>query len=184
MQVFYALPFVLLSLVTFLLFLVIPRFRKYALRALVVPAAFGGLSIVFLLLGAILGDAVVEHLRLGGVQVIAVALEITLYISGGALGAWLAVKVVRRFEEGLLKAPHARELAIRLVIGLIVFGLVSFVSMGVAEGFDTGSDSVREFLVMAAASLLVGLSAGTLAYLLAKRIQGRALVSREPSNAQ
>ena len=41
MQVIYALPFVLLSIVSFLVCVAVPRWRRYSFQALVAPVAFG-----------------------------------------------------------------------------------------------------------------------------------------------
>ena len=46
MQIIYAAPFILLSLLCFGVFLAVPRFRRFALAALVAPVAFGFCAIV------------------------------------------------------------------------------------------------------------------------------------------
>lgn len=46
MQVFYALPFIALSAICFVICLVIPRLRRFALTAAVSPVAFGFCSVV------------------------------------------------------------------------------------------------------------------------------------------
>lgn len=46
MQVIYAIPFVLISVVAFLVCIVVPPWRRYKLHVLVAPVAFGLCSIV------------------------------------------------------------------------------------------------------------------------------------------
>lgn len=185
MQLLYALPFILLSLIVFVIFLTVPRLRRYAIQALVAPVAFGicsiGLVVVTVLAFAIVG----QHIHLGTLaQSIAVGLGILVYLCGGTCGAWLAVRIVDRFDETLLKTTHARQFVIRSLIGVIAFGLVSFISMAVAEGVDPGSDSLREFILMAALSLFVGSLSGSLAYVLARKVQQRPLEPNQTSRRQ
>src|SRR5262244_11577 len=46
MQVLYAMPFVLVSVLAFLACVIVPRWRRYKFQALVAPVAFGFCSIV------------------------------------------------------------------------------------------------------------------------------------------
>jgi hypothetical protein len=46
MQTIYAVPFVLISLIAFAVFIAVPRLRRHALAAVVAPAAFGFWALV------------------------------------------------------------------------------------------------------------------------------------------
>jgi len=60
-QVIYAAPFVLLSLVSCLICLAVPRFRRNALQAPVVSVAFGFCSIVGMLLILLMCDILTQR---------------------------------------------------------------------------------------------------------------------------
>jgi hypothetical protein len=55
-QVIYLLPFVLLSFVSGMVCLTVPRWRRYVAGAVISPIAFAGCSIVGLLLMILLAD--------------------------------------------------------------------------------------------------------------------------------
>jgi hypothetical protein len=106
-QVIYAGPFILLSLVSYLICLAVPRFRQNALHALVVPIAFGFCSIVGMVAIVLAGDTLTERFHfdvnpgpLVGMKGILIGFFI--YFVPGVLGAWLAVylgsKIKRRFQ--------------------------------------------------------------------------------------
>jgi hypothetical protein len=93
-QVIYALPFVLLSIVSFLVCVAVPRWRRYSFQALVAPVAFGFCSIVAA--GAIILTC--DHFNLG--------LEfswprdavwsVLIYFVPGLIGSWVAILVVAK----------------------------------------------------------------------------------------
>ena len=97
MQVIYASPFVLLSILSFLVCVAVPRWRRYRFQALVAPVAFGFCSIV------VAGATVLtsDHFNLGlftkewsGTRD-AVPL-LLIYFIPGLLGSWFAIVGVTR----------------------------------------------------------------------------------------
>jgi hypothetical protein len=97
MQVIYALPFVLLSMLGFLMCVAVPRWRRYRLQVLVAPVAFGFCSIVAM--GAIVLTS--DHFNLGlfskpwsGLRD-AVPL-LLIYVITGLVGGWCAVATVTK----------------------------------------------------------------------------------------
>jgi hypothetical protein len=107
-QVIYAAPFILLCLVSYLVCLAVPRLRRHALQALVVPVAFGFCSIVGMVVIVLVGDTLTERFHfdvnpgpLVGMKGILIGFFI--YFVPGILGAWLAVylvnKIKRRFHS-------------------------------------------------------------------------------------
>jgi hypothetical protein len=98
-QILYAFPFILLSIVAFLSCLAIPRLRRYAVQALVTPVAFGFCSIVgmFVILSAVWFLFHVSSGPLVGIGGVAIAFVI--YFIPGAVGAWLVVSVVNRIKQ-------------------------------------------------------------------------------------
>jgi len=92
MQLIYAIPFVLISVFAFSLCVVVPRWRKYKVQALVAPVAFGFCSIVAAALVVLTSD----RFNLGlftrpwtGPRDVAPLLLI--YIIPGLIGSWAAV---------------------------------------------------------------------------------------------
>ena len=107
MHVIYALPFFLLSVITCLSCLAIPKTRQYAIQAAVAPLAFGFFSIIATGAVLLLSDySGVFHFsildeRLVGWKGFAIALAI--YFVPGFLGAWLSVSIVSRLKARFSK---------------------------------------------------------------------------------
>lgn len=100
MQVIYALPFVLLSILSFLICAAVPRLRHYKIQALIAPVTFGFCSIVAA--GAIVLTS--DHFKLGlfvkpwtGPRD-AVPL-LFIYFIPGLLGSWCAVAAVNKVRQ-------------------------------------------------------------------------------------
>lgn len=100
MQIIYAIPFALVSVLAFLLCVAVPRWRRYKLQALVAPVAFGVCSIVAAALIVLTSD----HFNLGlftrpwtGPRDAAPLLLI--YIVPGLIGSWAAVLAVTRIAQ-------------------------------------------------------------------------------------
>ena len=96
MQV-YAAPFVLLSILCFLICVAVPRWRGYRFQALVAPVAFGFCSIVAMAVIVLTSD----HFNLGLFTKVpsgsleAVALFM-IYFIPGLIGSWGAVAAVTK----------------------------------------------------------------------------------------
>jgi inner membrane protein involved in colicin E2 resistance len=88
-QVIYAIPFVAVSLLAFVVFLSVRRLRPHALPALVAPVAFGGCSIFGLMLFALATDTCYDSLP----HVIAIGASLVAYFGSGVAGAWLAIAI-------------------------------------------------------------------------------------------
>ena len=107
MQIFYAVLFILMSVVCGLACLVIPKMRRYALQVLVAPVAFGFCSIIGMGMILLLSDytrilhfAVLNEPAVGirGFMITSV-----IYFIPGVLGAWVAVSLAGRLKARLSK---------------------------------------------------------------------------------
>lgn len=104
-QIIYLLPFILISLVTGLICIVVPRWRRYAAAAVVAPMAFAVCSIT----GLIMTILLTEWLGISGALGFdvggesqgwsAVLVAGAAYLLAGALGALVAVEVVTRLQR-------------------------------------------------------------------------------------
>ncbi|MCP4259357.1 MAG: hypothetical protein GY774_17880 [Planctomycetes bacterium] len=90
MQIIYTIPFVIVSVIAFFIFLVIPRLRPYALLALAAPVAFGVCSVVGLGLFMLAIDTRYDSLP----RIIAIGAPLLAYLGSGFAGAWLAIRVI------------------------------------------------------------------------------------------
>ena len=99
MQILYAIPFVLASLVAFIVFVSVPRLRRYALPALVAPVVFGACSVIGLGLFMLAIDTRYDSLP----RVVAIGAPLLAFLGSGVAGAWLAIvglqRVIRLFRE-------------------------------------------------------------------------------------
>ena len=123
MQVIYAAPFILLSLISFVFSLAFSRLRPYAFRALVAPVAFGFCSIVAMVLILLASHGLgfrFDDSPLAGLTGFFVG--VFIYFTPGLIGSWIAVEIVRQIEIRLLKGKRQRDLATRIIAALIVFG--------------------------------------------------------------
>ena len=94
MQIIYAAPFVLLSLLSFGVFLVVPRLRRFAIAALVAPVAFGFCAIVGYVAWVLVCDFVLK-IQLRPVEGLHGAIEILFFfIIPGVMGSWAAIWII------------------------------------------------------------------------------------------
>jgi hypothetical protein len=91
MQIIYAIPFVIVSVIAFFIFLCIPRLRPYALLALAAPVAFGACSIVGLGLFMLAIDTRYDSLP----RFVAIGAPLLAYLGSGFAGAWVAIRGVQ-----------------------------------------------------------------------------------------
>jgi hypothetical protein len=96
-QIFYAIPFVIVSLVAFFLFLGIPRLRAHAFPALAAPLAFGGCSIFGLGFFMLAFDTRYDSLP----RIVAIGGPLLAYLGSGFAGAWVAIRVVEFVKHRL-----------------------------------------------------------------------------------
>lgn len=172
MQIIYAAPFILLSLVAFVLSLVIPRLRPYAFRALVAPVAFGFCSIVAMVLILVASDGLSLQFANAPLTGARGLLEgIAIYFVPGLVGAWIAVEIVRQVEVRALKTQFKREFATRSIAALIVFGPVFIVCTGVQFNIFPKADAWWPAFL--AISFTAAVFASALTYLLVRKLQQR-----------
>jgi len=172
MQIIYAAPFILLSLVAFVLSVAIPRLRPYAFRALVAPVAFGFCSIVAMVLILVASHGLnleFANAPLTGAR--GLFEGIAIYFVPGLVGAWIAVEIVRQVEVRALKTRARREFASRTIIALIVFGTVFIVCTGVQ--FNIFSRADAWWPAFLAVSFSAAVFASALTYLLVRTLQQR-----------
>src|SRR5580693_10293904 len=135
MQIIYAAPFILLSLIAFLVSLLVPKLRPYCFRALLAPVAFGFCSIVgtgmlSFALNSVHGNPLFNRPLTDAQSYILVSV---FYFPPGLLGAWLAVIVVKRIEHRWLNNEPTRTLAVRAVAAAIVFPPVFVACFGLSN---------------------------------------------------
>jgi hypothetical protein len=173
MQIIYAAPFILLSLIAFACSLAIPKLRPYAFRALVAPVAFGSCLIVGMALILVSSHGLglqFANYPLAGMR--GVIVGIAIYFIPGLIGAWIAVGIVRQIETRALNTQQRRDFAIRTVIALIIFGPAFVVCTGVQ--FKLFSRAEEWWPLSLALSFIAGVLAAVASYLLIRALQKRA----------
>ena len=104
LQLIYAAPFVLLSILSFVVCAAIPALRRHALSVLVAPVAFGVCS----LLGWLIFVLVEVYFRIGAVGTFkTITLALIFYVMPGVVGAWVSVRIVQVVKR---KFQRARDL--------------------------------------------------------------------------
>jgi hypothetical protein len=106
-QVIYAAPFILISVLAFGVCVIVPRFRRYAAQMLVAPVSFGVCSIVGFAIVALMNAVITERLGIVIPNWAVVAVCIFAYFTVGLVGAWFAVWFAGRF----LRRIHAPKKA-------------------------------------------------------------------------
>lgn len=166
MQIIYAAPFVLISVVAFIICLAVPGLRRIALAALVVPVAFGVCSLFGWILFALVTGFVL-HVSLGVAEI--VIMGILFYLLPGLAGAWVAVKLVRFFEQSFLKTKTARSLLLASVIALISAGFGGFLGLGMATNYLPQGSVVVSLWIASASSAFAAITG----FLIARMVQSR-----------
>jgi hypothetical protein len=129
-QIIYAAPFILLSIVCFAASLVVPSLRRFAVQALIAPIAFGFCSLAAWLISAFILWGL---LRLKSNPSYLLPVEGTFfYLLPGLLGAWLAVTIVRLIEQTFFNTSQARRLGLSVVMACIGGPLGFIVGLAVA----------------------------------------------------
>ena len=165
----YAAPFILLSLICFLISLGVPNLRRLAFRALVAPVAFGFSAIlgwISFAMGLVYFKFDVRPATRPAFVLLA---GLVFWALPGCIGAWLSIAIVKKAEEKFFKTSEARQLAQRVVVALISFLCGSFISLGLTESW-LPTDS---FVANLGLPLLGGASIGIVTFFLAKYIQRR-----------
>lgn len=144
MQVIYAVPFVIFSLIAFPICLIVPRWRPYSIRALVAPVAFGACSVVALGIGIFAADFAASLLHAGeSAQNVYSYFALFLFPAGGACGAWLAATAVRFVEVRL--SPKGRQRLLRAVIALVAQAFISMTSLLAGANLLPHADDTGRF---------------------------------------
>ena len=101
MQIIYAAPFVLISLIGFVAFLLVPRLRPFALSALVAPVAFGVCALAGYVIWVLVCQFVLR-IQLRPVEGIHGVFDVLFFfLTPGLLGAWAAVWIVSKIRQRL-----------------------------------------------------------------------------------
>jgi hypothetical protein len=133
MQIIYAAPFVFLSVLGFAICLAIPRLRRHALPALVVPVVFGGCSIVGWIAFILVSDSILK-INLGATSGLPGVMEgLAFYIVPGLLGAWFATWLVRLSEQCLFASANARSLILAVAAAAVCAGIGGIAGLGLAS---------------------------------------------------
>jgi hypothetical protein len=94
LQIIYAAPFVLLSLLCFVVFLAVPRLRRFAIAAFVAPVAFGFCAIAGYITWVLVCDYLLK-IQLRPVEGFHGVIEVAFFfIAPGVTGSWVAVWIV------------------------------------------------------------------------------------------
>lgn len=174
MQIIYAAPFIFLSILSFAVCLAIPRLRRVAMAALVVPVAFGICSITGWILFVLVCQFVLR-IDLGAASGAKGIVEGSLfYLLPGIAGAWIATKIVRALERSILRTVPALHVAIACVVALVCAGIGGFIALGIATNYLPIGSTVSSLWIAFAASVLVGAAA----FLITRIVQSR---YRDPS---
>ena len=170
MQIIYAAPFILLSILAFFVCLAVPKFRRFAPAAFVIPVTFGVCSIVgwvaFLLIA---GN--VLHLNLGPAAGFHGVVEgLLFYALPGIVGAWIAVKLIRIIDRSFLNTQTARNLVIRFMVAAILAFIGAFVGLGLATNLLPVGSIVASLWI----ALLSAILAATAGFVITMAFQRRA----------
>ena len=91
MQIIYAAPFILLSMIAFGVFLVVPRLRRHSISALVAPVAFGFCALAGYISWVLICGFVLK-IALRPVEGVHGFFEVLFFfLLPGFAGAWLAI---------------------------------------------------------------------------------------------
>ena len=125
-QLIYAAPFFLLSLVGFTFCAIGKKQRRFALSALLAPVAFGVCSLAGWIVYAIISD----RLHKGGLGPNSLWLYgLAFYVLPGFIGSWLAASVTLRLEHILFRTERTRSIALQVEIAAVVFPLGFILSL-------------------------------------------------------
>ncbi len=99
MQIIYAAPFILISIIAFAVFIAVPRLRRHAIAAAVAPAAFGFWALAGYVTWVLVCMFVLK-VQLRPVEGLHGVLDVLFFfIMPGALGSWMSIwisgKVIR-----------------------------------------------------------------------------------------
>ena len=169
MQIIYAAPFVLLSLVGFLACLIFRPLRGFALSSLIAPVAFGVCSIVGWFTFAIIGGMVAKG-GLGPATGIHGWIEgLIFYLLPGIMGSWFAVFVVTSLERAFLRTERSRREALRVQATVVAFPcgfVVTFAGIEQWRGFLAFVSPTIDFV----GALVGGILISAFAFVATRRI--------------
>lgn|GEM_PF-2955457 len=173
MQIIYAAPFILFSILSFAVCLTVPRLRRFALPALAVPVTFGMCSIAGWILSILIAEFVLK-LNLGpAIGFHGVVEGLFFYIFPGILGAWLVVKLIRVFERYFLKTLFARNLILRTVIALIAAFIGGITGLGFATNLLQLGSTVASIWIALLASVVAAVIGFTITLLIQRHFAGK-----------
>jgi hypothetical protein len=117
MLALYAVPFIALSALASVIFLLVPKIRPYVLEVSVAPVAFGFCSIAGTIGVLLIADYADVRIPLFDEPVVGTtrwAVSLLVYSAFGLVGAWFSIRVVKRLKETLFVAfPPLRRFLCR-----------------------------------------------------------------------
>lgn len=99
MQIIFAIPFIAVSIIAFIVYLSVPCLRRFALPALVVPVTFGACSVTGLGIFMLAVDSHFDDLP----RVIAVGAPLIAFLGSGVAGTWLAIAGLRLAKKRFIR---------------------------------------------------------------------------------
>jgi hypothetical protein len=175
-QIIYAAPFILLSIISFAVCLAVRALRRFAIPALIAPVTFGFFSIFGWIAFALITERVLK-LHLGPATGTHGIVEgLLFYIAPGGIAAWVTIVIERWVERRFLRTRFAKDLMLRLVVSVVAGFAGGIVGFGVASNW---LPSGYLFATLVAAVVTAG-SVAILAFLLTMMLQKRDGGSRVP----
>jgi hypothetical protein len=154
MQIIYAAPFILLSILAFFVFLAVPQFRRFASAAFVVPITFGVCSIVGWIAFILIAGNVL-HLNLGpAIGIHGIVEGLLFYVLPGVVGAWIAVRLIHIVERSFLNTQTAKNFVIRVILATILAFVGAFVGLGLATHLLPAGSTVASLWIAFLSSIL------------------------------
>lgn len=111
MQLIYAAPFVLISLIAFAVFGAVPKLRRRAIMALVAPTAFGFWALAGFITWVLISRFVLK-IQLRPIEGLHGVFDVLFFfIAPGLLGSWMSVWIICKLIR-YIKGSHDRPVKI------------------------------------------------------------------------
>jgi hypothetical protein len=171
MQIIYVAPFILLSVLSFVVCLAIPKLRRISLPALVAPVAFGVCSIVGWISFVLVSDFVLK-ISLGPASGFHGVMEgLAFYLLPGVLGAWFAMWLVRVVERYINRIPMARKIILASAVSAVCAGIGGLVGLALASRLLPLGSEFETFGIAVGASAFLAVGGFAAAMILQSRHQ-------------
>lgn len=133
MQILYAAPFVLISILAFIVCLIFPGFRRFAVPTLAAPVTFGICSISGWIAFALIENYFTKvHLRpYSGIYLLVQA--IAFYLLPGLAGSAIAVYSLLFLQRRYVQTPYAKAVVLSCVSTLVAFPIGAVIGLSIAS---------------------------------------------------